>query len=63
MALINRRFRQILRQRKQRPQGFKNNEFTRNNDHYYHCGKPGYIKQNCRKLRRRLSKKNRNFGA
>lgn len=64
MALINHGRRQILRQRQQRPQQtFKDNEFTRNDDCGYHCGKPGHIKQNYPELRKRSSKEKRNFGA
>ena len=45
MTLINRGVKQMLRERRQSPQKeFNNNEFKRNNDHYYYCGKQGHIK-------------------
>lgn len=61
MSLINCGVRQILKQRQQRPQGFKNNKFTRNNDRCYYYGKLGRMKQNYPELRRRSSRKNKNF--
>lgn len=45
MILINCGVRQMLRQRRQRPQqDFKNNEYSRNDDRCYCCGKPGHIR-------------------
>uniref|UniRef100_M1E0R9 CCHC-type domain-containing protein n=1 Tax=Solanum tuberosum TaxID=4113 RepID=M1E0R9_SOLTU len=59
MALINQGVRQILRQRRQRPQqDLKNNDFKRNDDRCYYCGKPIYIKQNCPERRRRKNQRN-----
>jgi len=60
MTLINQRVIQMLRQRRQRPQqDFNNNDFKRNDDQCYYCGKPGHIKQNCLEWRRRNNRRNK----
>lgn len=62
MTLINRGVKNILRYGQQRSQqSFKNNDYPRNDDRFYHYGKPGHIKQNFPELRRRSSKKHKNF--
>ncbi|KAH0679865.1 hypothetical protein KY284_020950 [Solanum tuberosum] len=59
MALINKGVKQMLRQRRQRPQQeFNNNEFKRNDDRCYYCGKLGHIKQNCQERKRRNNRRN-----
>ncbi|KAH0646552.1 hypothetical protein KY284_034436 [Solanum tuberosum] len=61
MAFITRGVRQMLRQRKQRPQQeSRNNSYSRNDDRCYHCGKPGHIRQNCPEIKRKNYRRNDN---
>ena len=54
ITLKNRGVKHILRQRRQiLQQEFNNNEFKRNDDPCYYCGKLGHIKQNCQKRKKR----------
>ena len=47
MTLIYKGVEKVLRQRRQRPQQeFGKNEFQRNDDQCYYCGKLGHIKKN-----------------
>lgn len=58
MTLRTRGVRQILRQRRQRPQqDCKNNNFKRNDNRYYYCGEPGHIKQNFPTRRKRNNRR------
>ncbi|KAH0755142.1 hypothetical protein KY290_025412 [Solanum tuberosum] len=66
IALINRGVRQMLIQRRQRPQQeFKSNNFKRNNDRCYYYGKPGHIKKNCpeRRINNRRNEDPKSLGA
>ena len=66
MALINRGVRQMLWQRRQRPQqDFKNNDIKMNENCCYYYEKPGYIKLKCPEQKRgnnHINKYSKSFG-